>query len=194
MPELDILPVCGDYLQPLQLPQSTRKPDHVAVYFPGSNIGNLEPEVAREFLLRVCRLCGKSGGMIIGVDLQKERGVLEAAYNDSAGVTAEFNLNLLARTNRELGADFDLALWRHQAVYNEHHARIEMHLISEAEQTVHVGGKQFPFARGERIITEFSYKYTQEGFIRLATSAGFRMARVWTDPRQFFAVFHFTIL
>lgn len=193
MPTLEILPVCADYLQPLQLPRATRKPDHVAVYFPGSTIGNLEPEIAQHFLRRVCRLCGKSGGLIIGVDLQKKREVLEAAYNDSAGVTAEFNLNLLVRANRELGADFDLALWRHQAIYNDRHGRIEMHLISEADQTVHVGGKEFHFSRGEKIVTEFSYKYTQEGFARLAVSAGFRLARVWTDPKQLFAVFHFTV-
>jgi dimethylhistidine N-methyltransferase len=193
MPALEILPVCGDYLQPLQLPKSLRQPDHVAVYFPGSTIGNLEPEVAANFLRRVCRLCGKSGGLIIGVDLQKGREVLEAAYNDSAGVTAEFNLNLLVRANRELGADFDLPFWRHRAIYNERYGRIEMHLISEAGQTVHVGGRQFHFPRGEKIVTEFSYKYTQEGFARLAVSAGFRLARVWTDPRQLFAVFHFTV-
>ena len=193
MPALEILPVCGDYLQELQLPRPLRKPDHVAVYFPGSTIGNMEPEVATEFLRRVCRLCGKSGGLIIGVDLQKDRAVLEAAYNDSAGVTAEFNLNLLVRANRELGADFDLPLWRHQAIYNERHGRIEMYLISEAEQMVHVGGEEFHFARGEKIITEFSYKYTQEGFARLAVAVGFRLARVWTDPQQLFAVFHFTV-
>jgi dimethylhistidine N-methyltransferase len=193
MPALEILPVCADYLQPLHLPKPLRKPDHVAVYFPGSTIGNLEPEVAQNFLARVCRLCGKSGGLIIGVDLQKSRAVLEAAYNDSAGVTAEFNLNLLVRANRELGADFDLPLWRHQAVYNEVEGRIEMYLISEAAQTVHLDGEEFPFARGEKIITEFSYKYTQEGFGRLAASAGFRPGRAWTDPQQLFAVFHFTV-
>ncbi|HKP04687.1 MAG TPA: L-histidine N(alpha)-methyltransferase [Chthoniobacterales bacterium] len=194
MPGLEILPVCGDYLQDLQLPKPLRKPDHVAVVFPGSTIGNLEPKVAADFLRRVCRLCGKSGGLIIGVDLQKSREVLEAAYNDSAGVTAEFNLNLLVRANRELGADFDLPLWRHQAIYNEHEGRIEMHLVSEAAQTVHLGGREFRFARGEKIVTEFSYKYTLEGFTRLAVSAGFREAsRVWTDPERRFAVFHFAV-
>jgi L-histidine Nalpha-methyltransferase len=194
MPALEILPVCGDYLQEIKLPTPLRKPDHVAVIFPGSTIGNLEPEVAQDFLRRVCRLCGKSGGLIIGVDLQKSREVLEAAYNDSAGVTAEFNLNLLLRANRELGADFDLPLWRHQAIYNEGEGRIEMHLISEAAQTVHVGGRTFAFAPGEKIITEFSYKYTLEGFVRLAASAGFREAsRVWTDPERRFAVFHFAV-
>lgn len=194
MPALEILPVCGDYLQELQLPKPLRKPDHVAVFFPGSTIGNLEPGVALDFLRRVCRLCGKSGGLIIGVDLQKSREVLEAAYNDSAGVTAEFNLNLLVRANRELGADFDLSRWRHQAIYNEREGRIEMHLISKAEQTVRVGGREFTFARGEKIITEYSYKHTLEGFARLAASAGFREAsRVWTDPERLFAVFHFAV-
>ena len=194
MPALEILPVCGDYLQQLQLPRPSRKADHVAVIFPGSTIGNLDPPVAEDFLRRVCRLCGKSGGLIVGVDLQKSREVLEAAYNDSAGVTAEFNLNLLARANRELGANFDLPLWRHKAVYNQPEGRIEMYLISEARQIVRVGGREFEFARGEKIITEFSYKHTLEGFTRLAASAGFREAsRVWTDPRRWFAIFHFAV-
>ena len=194
MPALEILPVCGDYLQELQLPKPLRKPDHVAVFFPGSTIGNLEPDVAADFLTRVCRLCGKSGGLIIGVDLQKSREVLEAAYNDTAGVTAQFNLNLLVRANRELDADFDLSRWRHQAIYNEREGRIEMHLISETGQTVHVGGREFTFARGEKIVTEYSYKHTLEGFAHLAASAGFREAsRVWTDPERLFAVFHFAV-
>jgi dimethylhistidine N-methyltransferase len=194
MPALEILPVCADYLQELQLPKPLRKPDHVAVFFPGSTIGNLEPHVAEDFLRRVCRLCGKSGGLIIGIDLRKGRDVLEAAYNDSAGVTAEFNLNLLVRANRELNADFDLARWKHRAVYNESEGRIEMHLVSEGDQTVHVGGREFQFATGEKIITEFSYKHTIDGFTRLAASAGFREAsRVWTDPAKMFAIFHFAV-
>lgn len=194
MPALEILPVCADYLQELQLPKPLRKPEHVAVFFPGSTIGNLEPPVAEDFLRRVCRLCGRNGGLIIGVDLQKPRKILEAAYNDSAGVTSEFNLNLLVRVNRELGADFDLARWRHRAVYNEAEGRIEMHLLSEGEQTVHVGGSEFRFAGGEKIITEFSYKQTLDGFAHLAASAGFReAARVWTDPEKRFAIFHFAV-
>lgn len=194
MPALEILPVCADYLQELQLPKPLRKPDHVAVYFPGSTIGNLEPPVAQDFLQRVCRLCGRNGGLIIGVDLQKRRDIIEAAYNDSAGVTAAFNLNLLTRANRELGADFDLARWKHRAVYNESEGRIEMNLESDGAQTVHVGGRQFTFRDGEKIITEFSYKHTLDGFARLAASAGFREAsRVWTDPEQMFAIFHFAV-
>ena len=193
MPHLEILPVCADYLQEIRLPQPIRKPAHVAVYFPGSTIGNLEPPVARAFLRRVNRLCGPSGGLIIGVDLQKAHGILEAAYNDGAGVTAEFNRNLLVRVNRELGANFEVAQWRHRAIYNAAEGRIEMHLISESDQTVHLGGREFRFGAGDKIITEFSYKHTIEGFAALASSAGFRLARTWTDPQQLFAVFHFTI-
>lgn len=193
MPNLEILPVCADYLQPLRLPVPTRTPDHVAVYFPGSTIGNLEPDVAGDFLRRVCRLCGPSGGLIIGVDLQKSREILEPAYNDSAGITAEFNLNLLVRANRELSADFNLPCWQHRAVYNEPAGRIEMHLVSERHETVHVGGESFEFAVGDKIISEFSYKHTRTGFAALAAKAGFRLSRTWTDPQELFAVFHFTV-
>ncbi|CAN5366228.1 L-histidine N(alpha)-methyltransferase [soil metagenome] len=194
MPNLEILPVCADYLQPFELPTPSRKPAHIAVYFPGSTIGNMEPHVAQHFLERVARLCGHSGGLIIGVDLEKSKDVLEPAYNDSAGVTAAFNLNILERANRELGADFDRAQWRHRAIYNEKAHRIEMHLISERPQSVHLGGRAFDFAAGEKIVTEFSYKHTIEGFSALAASAGFQLARVWTDPDKLFGVFHFTTL
>ncbi|MGI8436580.1 MAG: L-histidine N(alpha)-methyltransferase [Chthoniobacterales bacterium] len=193
MPALEILPVCADYLQSLHLPQPARTPEHIAVYFPGSTIGNLVPEIARTFLEGVCRLCGHSGGLIIGVDLQKPIDVLDAAYNDSSGVTAAFNLNLLVRANRELGADFDLAAWRHRAVYQQELGRIEMHLLNEKPQTVHLGGRAFHFRAGEHIITEYSYKHTQEGFAQLAASAGFRLSRTWTDPKQWFAIFHFVV-
>ncbi|CAN5227020.1 L-histidine N(alpha)-methyltransferase [soil metagenome] len=193
MPHLEILPVCADYMQSMRLPTPARQPAHVAVYFPGSTIGNLEPATARGFLQRVCRLCAPSGGLLIGVDLQKPRETLEAAYNDSAGVTAAFNLNLLVRANRELGADFALEQWQHRAIYNEIESRIEMHLISERAQTIHLGGHAFEFAAGEKIITEFSYKHTVAGFTALAESAGFQLSRTWTDPQQWFAVFHFTV-
>jgi len=193
MPALEILPVCADYLQPLRLPTPSRKADHVAVYFPGSTIGNLEPQIAQDFLQRVCRLCGRSGGLVIGVDLQKSSEILEAAYNDAAGVTAEFNLNLLVRANRELGANFNLRSWRHCAIYNQQVGRIEMHLISESEEVVQLGGEEFHFEPGEKIITEFSYKYAPEGFAALAAIAGFRLAQTWTDPQRLFAVFHFVV-
>ncbi|HEY3601187.1 MAG TPA: L-histidine N(alpha)-methyltransferase [Chthoniobacterales bacterium] len=194
MPALEVLPVCADYLQSLDLPTPARRPDHIAVFFPGSTIGNMEPHVARDFLERVARLCGHSGGLIIGVDLQKPRELLEPAYNDRAGVTAEFNLNLLVRANRELGADFKLRRWQHRAIYNEKASRIEMHLVSEGEQSVHLGGQKFHFDDGEKIITEFSYKHTLTGFTALAASAGFLPPRIWTDAKKYFAVFHFTTM
>jgi dimethylhistidine N-methyltransferase len=193
MPELEILPVCADYLQPLRLPTPSRRPDHVAVYFPGSTIGNLEPELARNFLHRIRALCGRGGGLIIGVDLQKPRAILEAAYNDSAGVTAEFNCNLLVRANRELGADFNLDCWHHRAVYNAEQGRIEMHLVSESDQTVRIGDRRFEFRDRETIISEYSYKHTRDGFAALAAPAGLRLAKTWTDPQQLFAVFHFVV-
>jgi dimethylhistidine N-methyltransferase len=193
MPDLEILPVVADYMQEFELPQPSRRRDHIAVYFPGSTIGNLQPASARDFLQRICRLCGRDGGLIIGVDLEKSREVLHAAYNDSAGVTAEFNRNLLVRANRELGANFVLECWRHRAVYNEQEHRIEMHLVGEKDQIVRVGGQEFCFATGDAIISEYSYKHTIEGFAELAGSAGFRKANVWTDPQQWFAVFHFVV-
>ncbi len=192
MPNLEVLPVCADYLQPIKLPSPKQRPEHIAVFFPGSTIGNMEPEVARTFLRRVADLCGHSGGLIIGVDLQKPRQILELAYNDKAGVTADFNLNLLVRANRELGADFDLRRWKHRAIYNSKSSRIEMHLLSLGEQAVHLGHEEFEFEDGEKIITEFSYKHTIEGFTALAGSVGFQRPRVWTDVERFFAIFHFT--
>ena len=193
-PQLKILPVCTDYLQPFDLPDPLRTPARRIVYFPGSTIGNFEPREATEFLRRLVDLCGKDGGLLIGVDLQKDSDVLERAYNDSQGVTAQFNLNLLRRANRELDADFDLERWRHRAIYNSSVGRIEMHLISEIDQTVHVADREFHFERcGERIITEFSYKYTPEGFTALADGAGFDFARMWTDDARLFGVFYFTL-
>jgi dimethylhistidine N-methyltransferase len=193
-PQLEILPVCADYLQPFDLPSSFRKPERNVIYFPGSTIGNFEPRDANLFLRRLADLCGKDGGLLIGVDLQKDRDVLERAYNDSKGITAQFNLNLLTHANRELGADFDLDRWRHRAIYNSSAGRIEMHLISEIDQTVHVANHEFCFRSGEKIITEFSYKYTLEGFARLAAAAGFGFARMWTDDAHLFGVFYFTVL
>lgn len=193
MPTLEILPVCADYLQLRRLPIPSRRPEHVAVYFPGSTIGNLQPDTAEIFLERICRLCGHSGGLIIGVDLQKPVEILEAAYNDRAGVTAAFNLNILVRANRELGADFDLPAWQHRAIYNSDAHRIEMHLVARAAQRVHLGGRTFDFAAGEKIITEYSYKHTPAGFATLAGRAGFKLSRQWSDAQQLFAVFHFVV-
>jgi len=147
-PRLQILPVCADYLEPLELPLPRHVSSRSVVYFPGSTIGNYEPEAASEFLARLLELAGDGGGLLIGVDLQKDRHVLERAYNDSAGVTAQFNKNLLARINRELAADFDLKQWRHHAIYNSTEGRIEIYLISDNEQAVHIGAREFQLRAG----------------------------------------------
>src|SRR5947208_11169348 len=148
-PNLEILPVCADYLQPVVLPSPRHKPARNVVYFPGSTIGNFEPTEALEFLRRIANVAGQGGGLLIGVDLQKDQNVIEAAYNDQAGVTAEFNLNLLAHINRETGANFDLTRWRHRAIYSTEAGRIEMYLISAADQTVRIQDRQFHFRAGE---------------------------------------------
>ena len=190
-PDLEILPVCADYLQPVVLPTPSRNAVRNIVYFPGSTIGNFEPTEATEFLRRVANVTRKNGGLLIGVDLKKAQDVLEAAYNDSVGVTAQFNLNLLERINRELGADFDLDQWRHRAIYNSDAGRIEMHLISEIDQFVRLDEQKFHFRRSEKIITEFSYKYAPEEFAALAGKAGFEFVQMWTDDARLFGVFYF---
>ncbi len=188
-PQLPILAVCADYMQPLAIPQLDRiKASCRVIYFPGSTIGNLTPEEAQVFLGRARGLAGDKGMMLIGVDLKKDPAVLHAAYNDAQGVTAEFNLNLLRRINRELAADFDLDQFRHAAFYNAVAGRIEMHIESISAQTVTVSGRTFAFGAGERMHTENSCKYSVEEFRRLAQAAGFRPTQVWTDPAQLFSV------
>ena len=188
-PQLRMTAVCADYMQPLQAPALAQlSGKRRVIYFPGSTIGNLTPEEARTFLRRGGRLAGVGGAMLIGVDLKKDPQALHAAYNDAQGVTAEFNLNLLRRINRELAADFDLDCFRHIAFYNAVAGRIEMHLESVRAQTVTVGGRTFAFAAGERIHTENSYKYSVAEFQRLAQDAGFRPQQAWVDSGQRFAV------
>jgi dimethylhistidine N-methyltransferase len=190
-PDMEILPVCADYLQPVVLPTPSHTAARNVVYFPGSTIGNFEPGEAMEFLGRVANVCRKNGGLLIGVDLKKDQRVLEAAYNDRAGVTAQFNLNLLERVNRELGADFDLDQWRHRAIYNSSAGRIEMYVFSEIDQFVHFDEHKFHFRRGEKITTEYSYKYAPEEFAALAGKVGFDFVRMWTDDARLFGVFYF---
>jgi dimethylhistidine N-methyltransferase len=192
-PDLEILPVCADYLQPVVLPSPHHKPARNVVYFPGSTIGNFEPDEAVQFLRRVANVCRENGGLLIGADLKKAGDVLEAAYNDRAGVTAQFNLNLLERVNRELGADFDLDQWRHRAIYNSDAGRIEMYLISESDQFVHLDEQRFHFRRAEKIVTEFSYKYSPEEFSALAGKAEFEFEQMWTDDARLFGVFYFVV-
>ncbi len=192
-PDLRILPLCADFTAPLDLPLAGVEARRRAVYFPGSTIGNFhKPEVVA-FLREIARQCGPGGGLLIGVDLRKERAVLERAYDDARGVTAAFDLNLLARANRELGADFCLDRFRHEARYDERHGRVEMHLVSTVSQIVAVAGRTFPFAEGESVWTESSYKYAVNEFAALAALAGWRCQARWTDERAWFSVQYLTI-
>ena len=189
-PWLDVLGVAGDFMQPLKLPvYRARSARRRVVYFPGSTIGNLTPEEAHAFLKMSRGQVGAKGAMLVGVDLKKDANVLHAAYNDAKGVTAAFNLNLLARINRELGADFDLKGFAHYAFYNVQQGRIEMHLVSLAKQAVNIGRHRFRFDLGESIHTENSCKYSVDEFSRLALAAGFRTAKLWKDARGYFALF-----
>ncbi len=189
-PALDIAPVVADFTQPFALPSvpAARR----VVYFPGSTIGNFDPPEAAALLRRIARLVGPGGGLLLGIDLRKEITVLEQAYNDVAGVTAAFNRNLLVRINREFGADFDPAAFRHVAFYDAERARIEMHLVSIAEQRVQVGDAVFEFRPGESIHTENSYKYDVAEFAGRAARCGLRLDATWTDARDYFAVLYLT--
>ena len=188
-PWLEVHASCTDFTRAMTLPDSAPEPEGPRVaFFPGSSIGNFDPEGAVGFLAAVAELVGPGGVLLIGADRKKDKAILDAAYDDAAGVTAAFNLNLLERMNRELDADFDLPAWRHRAFYDEAKGRIEMHLVSLRPQTVHVAGEAFAFEASETIHTENSYKYGIEQFQALAARAGFRPEAVWTDARGLFAV------
>ena len=187
-PDIEILPVCADFTQPFDLPDTQRPVARRVVWFPGSTIGNFEPDQALALLEVMRSEVGTDGALLIGVDLQKDRETLERAYNDTAGVTAEFNLNLLRRLNRELGASFDLDSFRHDAIYNSDHGRIEMYLVSQCAQQVRIGDHVLNFTEGERILTEYSHKFTPEGFAAMAARAGFRLEHLWCDPDRLFSV------
>lgn len=187
-PDLEVLPVLADFTQPFELPNPKIMPLKNLVFFPGSTIGNFSPAEALD-LLRVMHLEAKPGGaLLIGVDLKKDRQVLEAAYNDSQGVTAAFNLNLLQRLNDELDGNFDLAQFSHRAIYNDTRGAIEMHLVSQSAQKVRLAGEAFQFEPGEHITTEYSHKFTLEDFNTLANLAGFQRQRVWMDEDELFSV------
>jgi len=186
-PWLRVEPVCADYMALEDLPADVDGAPRLG-FFPGSTIGNLEPQDATSFLRRARRLLGDRGAMVLGVDLRKDHQRLHDAYNDKAGVTAAFTLNLLRRMNRELDATFDLAAFAHDAFYDPHEGRIEIYFRSLRDQSVTVAGRVFTFAEGERVHTEYSYKYDDAGIEALAGSAGFRIDRTWTDPARLFAV------
>jgi dimethylhistidine N-methyltransferase len=187
---LAVLAVCADYTRDFDLPAPPNAEACTVTFFPGSTIGNFEPEEAASFLKRIAGWCGRGGGLLIGVDLKKDPAILEPAYNDHLGVTAAFNLNLLERINHELGADFVLEGFRHVAVYNEKRGRIEMRLVSLQPQTVHILGHEIGFEAREAIVTEHSYKYSIEEFERLAFGAGLTIAQAWTDDRRLFGVLY----
>ena len=192
-PGLEVLPLCADFTGELHLPEPGRRPARRVVYFPGSTLGNFGPPEAAVLLSRIAGLCGRGGALLLGIDLQKDVGILEAAYNDRRGVTAAFNLNLLTRINRELGADFALDAFRHQASYNRRLACIEMHLISLRPQQVHIGGEVIRFAEGESIRTERSYKYNVKEFRAWVQRCGLDVEQVWTDEHNLFAVLYLTV-
>lgn len=187
-PRLEVIAVCADYTSGFQLPIPKRQSDRVVVYFPGSTVGNFDPIPAKHFLEHIAGVCGSSGALLIGVDLKKDPSVLHSAYNDRAGITAAFNLNLLERINRELDCDFQLEWFEHYAFYNPREGRIEMHLVSLREQTVHLDDLAIPFAKGESIWTESSYKFNLDEFEQIAAAAGFKVEQVWTDEQQWFSV------
>lgn len=189
-PAIEVLPVCADFTRPFELPVPAQEPRRRLVYFPGSTIGNFTPEEAVRLLRRTARLGGPGSGLLLGVDLKKEPSVLHAAYNDARGVTAAFNLNLLTRINRELGADFQVNQFWHHAFYNPAASRIEMHLVSGKEQRVHIGAETIAFAEGESIRTEYSYKYNLNDLRNLASAGGFEVRQVWTDDRPYFCVLY----
>jgi len=192
-PRIEILPVCADFTTDFTLPVSNVESTHAAVYFPGSTIGNFLPSRATELLERITRLCGTGGGLLIGIDLQKDVRTIEAAYNDRRGVTAQFNLNLLRRINRELDGNFDLEQFAHRAIYNARLGRVEISLVSRRAQVVALGGEVFEFGNDEPIHTEHSHKYTIDGFAAMAAEAGLTLRREWTDKDGYFAVAHLAI-
>lgn len=189
-PKLVIKPLAADFTQPLVIPKVSDSSQRKVVYFPGSTIGNFTPAKATALLRQIALEVDAGGGLLIGIDLVKDTNVLEAAYNDSQGITAAFNLNLLRRINRELHGTFRVDLFQHRAHFDTSHNRIEMHLISKVPQVVSVANNPFQFAAQETICTEYSHKYVLEDFLQMAAGAGFAYDQHWTDPQSYFAIIH----
>ena len=187
-PQLPLQPLCADFSKPLRLPIPPRAPRRTVLYFPGSTIGNFEAHDAVALLRKMRNEMGDAGGILIGVDLKKDPALIEAAYNDAAGITTEFTLNMLARLNREIGSDFDLAAFAHRARYNPMAGRIETQLVSRREQHVAIGRGKVRFGVDEAIQVEYSCKYSLEDFAALADKAGLAVQRSWTDPQRMFSV------
>lgn len=188
MPDLQILTLAADYTADYELPEPAAVPARRAVFFPGSTIGNFPRHEAVEFLAHLAEVAGNGGALLVGADLVKDDEVLLRAYDDSEGVTAEFTLNLLHRFNRELGADFDPGGFQHLALWNADKERVEIYLQSLRRQTVHLGGEEIRFRAGEKVLAEYSQKFTRGSFARLAADAGCRVEQVWTDENDWFSV------
>jgi dimethylhistidine N-methyltransferase len=187
-PHVDVLPVVADFTRTFSLPKPMVMPVRNIIYFSGSTIGNFEHDMAMELLRVMYQEAGAGGALLIGIDLQKDPNVIENAYNDSAGITAEFNLNMLQHLNRDYGANFDINEFAHSANYDENEGRVVIELISQTDQTFEVGDTAFDIADGEAILTEYSHKYTLEGFAAMANATGFTVDNVWTDAEQLFSV------
>jgi len=187
-PWLRVLPACADFTRPLRLDDRAAMAERRVVYFPGSTIGNFDALAARKLLTSMRELIGRQGAILIGIDLKKDVATLERAYNDSSGITARFNLNVLRHLNRELNADFQSQEFAHSAVWVENLSRIEMRLVSRRDQRVHIDGHAVDIKRDEYIRTECSHKYTLGSLAELAESAGLRVHRVWCDPERTFSV------
>jgi dimethylhistidine N-methyltransferase len=186
--DIEVLPVCADFTEPVPLPKPAREADHALVFFPGSTLGNFTDSEAVRLLRAMHETMGDRGGALLGVDLQKSPAIIEAAYNDANGVTAAFTLNLLARLNRDIGSDFDLDGFRHRADYVEAAGRIETFLDSRRPQVVTVEGRRFDFAAGEAMQVEYSQKYTDAGLAALAAEADLKVVRRWNDPQDWFGL------
>lgn len=187
-PHIQMLPLCADFNTRLHLPRPTRRPRRVLIYFPGSTLGNFETAEALRLLRVMHEAIGAEGAALIGIDLKKDPRLLDAAYNDAAGVTAEFTLNLLHRLNRELGMDFEVSQFQHRARYNAMAGRIETHIVSSVAQQVHLGSVRYEFAACEKMLVEYSCKYALPEFAQMAAQAGLRVAQTWTDEAQQFAI------
>jgi dimethylhistidine N-methyltransferase len=192
-PSVPVIAVCADYTRPFPLPPLAGAGGKQVGFFPGSTIGNFEPDAAVAFLANYARVLGPGGEMLIGVDLKKDPQILDAAYNDRAEVTAAFNLNLLKRVNRELDADLEIDRFEHVAFYNEAEGRVEIYIRSLVAQEARIAGTRFRFAEDELIHTEYSYKYSVAEFRALAARAGFRPVDTWTDPAALFSVHYFRL-
>jgi len=189
---LNVHAVCADFTGELKLPYHVQATNKVA-FFPGSTIGNFSADQAVSVLEEIKGMVGDNGGLLIGVDLYKDASILNAAYNDQKGFTAQFNMNLLTRINRELGADFNLDAFKHYAFFNKEKSRIEMHLLSLEDQQVSVGGHKFYFKNDQSILTEYSHKYTLDSFQELAKKAGFEQVKTWVDDKELFSVHYLKV-